>query len=82
MPCLIRQLHRIAKADKLIRSRATGCPEAFACKLGLSRSGMFKFVKALKHELDLPIEYDCFAQTYFYSKAGKFVFGFVFDGER
>ena len=75
----LRQLYRIAKADRLIRTRATGCPETFAEKLELSRSGLFKFVKKLKEDLEFPIEYDPVAQTYYYSKSGKFVFGFKFN---
>ena len=39
----------IDKADKLIRLEATGTPDEFAVRLGISRASLFRLLEELKN---------------------------------
>ena len=62
---IIKYLDRIKKMDDLIRRKATGTPEEFAEKMGLSRIALLKYIKLLK-EMNAPIEYDYNRRSYHY----------------
>ncbi|MEQ8339183.1 MAG: HTH domain-containing protein [Cyclobacteriaceae bacterium] len=51
--------------DDLIRRRATGSSDEFANKLGISRSSLMEYIKLLK-ELNAPISFDHYNNTYYY----------------
>jgi predicted DNA-binding transcriptional regulator YafY len=54
---ILKYLDRIKQMDELIRRKATGSPDEFAEKVGLSRSALMKYIKLLK-EMNVPLEYD------------------------
>jgi predicted DNA-binding transcriptional regulator YafY len=62
---ILKYLDRIKQMDELIRRKATGSPDEFAEKVGLSRSALMKYIKLLK-ELNAPLEYDHNRQSYYY----------------
>ena len=62
---LRRYIERIEYIDWLISKRATGPPEEFAKKLGLSRSSLMNYLKLLR-DMNAPIAYDLESQTYHY----------------
>ena len=61
--------------DDLIRRRATGTPEEFAQKMGLSRSALMEYIKSLK-ALNAPIRYDNLRRSYCYLFPCKLKVGF------
>ena len=62
---IIKYLNRVKKMDGLIRRKATGTPEEFAEKMGLSRIALLKYIKLLK-EMNAPVEYDYNRRSYYY----------------
>jgi hypothetical protein len=62
---LLKYIKRLKRMDDLIRRKATGTPEEFAHKLGISRSQLLYHLKELR-ELDAPIEYSSIHQSYCY----------------
>ncbi|BDD09645.1 hypothetical protein FUAX_20770 [Fulvitalea axinellae] len=75
---IVKYIERLEYMDSLIRRAATGTPESFAQKVGLSRSALMEYLKALK-ALGAPIEYDNYIKTYRYVKAGKMKLEFEFS---
>lgn len=73
---IINQIRRIERLDYLIRSRATGTPAELACKLGMSQSQTYSFLKLVREELDAPIYYSRSEKCYYYGENVKFIFGF------
>jgi predicted DNA-binding transcriptional regulator YafY len=51
--------------DELIRKNATGSPDEFARKLGVSRSTLDKYLRVLK-EMNAPIKYNEVLGNYYY----------------
>lgn len=72
---VLKYFERIKRMDDCIRRQATGSPEEFATKLGISRSSLMEYLKILR-ELNAPIEYDHFRGSYFYSFPCKLNIGF------
>jgi ACT domain-containing protein len=72
---VIKYLDRIKHMDELIRRKATGSPDKFAKKVGLSRSGLMKYIKLLK-EMNAPLEYDQNRQSYYYIFPCKLKIGY------
>ena len=60
----------------LIKNKATGTPDQFARKVGLSRRSLFLWIEQLKDDFNFPIAYDPDRKSYFYTSEGEFVFGF------
>lgn len=67
---------RIKRMDELIRKKRTGCPDTFASKLGISKSTLMEYIKIMK-ELNCPISYDRYLESYYYEKNGKVVIEFM-----
>jgi predicted DNA-binding transcriptional regulator YafY len=58
-----------------IKREATGSPESFATKMGLSRSTLLRYLNELK-DLGAPLKYDYLRQTYFYDQQVVLEIGF------
>ncbi len=67
----------LEQIDSLVRRRATGSPDQLAHRLGIGRATWFEWLEQLRHDLGLPIEYDTASQTYYYTRPGRVVCGFV-----
>lgn len=67
----------LERIDTLIRLRSTGTPDQMAEKLGISRATWFRWLEQLTDDLGLPIDYDEYRKTYYYTKRGWFVVKFV-----
>lgn len=61
------QVYRLEQMHRMIRLRATGCPEDFAKRLGLSVSRLSRIIAYLKAE-GAPIVYCRHRKTYYYEK--------------
>lgn len=64
---LFKYLDRIKRIDALVRKKATGTPDEFAKKLGISKSMLILNLNELK-KLDAPIEYSTIYRSYIYKK--------------
>lgn len=73
---LYKYLNRIERLDALIRRKSTGPPKELARKLDISERWLYKLLGELREELDCPIEYDQYKQSYVYRVKGKMVIGF------
>ncbi len=62
---IIKYIERLKFMDELIRKNATGTPDEFAKKLGVSRSTLDKYLKVLK-EMNAPIKYNEVCGNYYY----------------
>ena len=67
----------LERIDTLIRLRSTGTPDQMAEKLGISRATLFRWLEQLTDDLGLPIDYDEYRKTYYYTKRGWFVVKFI-----
>ncbi|MCG8319997.1 MAG: helix-turn-helix domain-containing protein [Cytophagales bacterium] len=72
---IIKYLDRIKKMDDLIQRKATGTPEEFAEKMGLSRIALLKYIKLLK-DMNAPIEYSYSRRSYYYFFPCRLKLGF------
>lgn len=70
-------LDHLERIDSLIRLKATRPPEKMAHKLGISRATWFRWLEQLTNDLGLPIGYDDYRKTYYYTKRGVFVVKFI-----
>lgn len=73
---VISFIHRMERIDQLVRTQATGTPGQFAGKLGISKRCLHLWLSQLKDDFGFPIAYDADRQTYYYTKQGRFAFGF------
>lgn len=73
---LFQYVNRIEQLDALIRRKSTGPPKELARKLGISERWLYTFLGELKDELDCPIAYDPYRQSYIYEERGKVIIGF------
>jgi hypothetical protein len=75
------QLHHtkahLEQIDDLVRRRATGPPDQLAHRLGIGRATWFEWLGQLRADLGLPIAYDAAGQTYYYTRPGRVVCGFL-----
>jgi len=69
-------VHRIEQMHYLIKNKATGTPQQFAGKVGLSRRSLFLWIEQLRDDFNFPIAYDPDRKSYFYTNEGEFLFGF------
>jgi predicted DNA-binding transcriptional regulator YafY len=64
---LLKYVERLKRMDDLIRRKATGTPDQFAEKLGISKSMLMINLNELK-ELGAPIKFNNIEQAYCYEK--------------
>ncbi|MCW5911483.1 MAG: hypothetical protein KIT62_10430 [Cyclobacteriaceae bacterium] len=69
---------RLERMHDLICRRATGTPDTFSEKLGISKSMLMVNLAQLK-ERGGPIRYDLLSQTYYYTRPCRLVFGYEID---
>ncbi|WP_148639249.1 DNA-binding protein [Aquimarina longa] len=81
MDIIVKQLKSITRMDQLIRLRATGSPEEFASRLGISKTKLYRFINIMK-TFDAPIVYSASLQSFIYTRAVGFSFGFYEKPER
>jgi len=62
---LLKYLERLKRMDDLIHRKATGNPEEFAEKIGISRSQLLEHIKELR-ELGAEIEYCTINRSYYF----------------
>jgi hypothetical protein len=67
----------LEQIDALIRRRDTGTPNQLAQKLGIGRATWFEWLEQLRADLGQPIAYDTAARTYYYTRPGQAVCGFM-----
>lgn len=70
---LFRYLDRIKRIDALVRNKATGTPDEFAKKLGISKSMLMENLAELKKS-GLPLEYSTLHRSYIYCTDYKLSF--------
>jgi len=73
--CLIKYVNRLERIDALIFKKATGTPEEFAEKLGMSRSTLFQTLQEMRY-MGADIRYSCSSQSYYYGNNGRFRISF------
>ncbi len=73
---LRKYIDRALQADQLIRMKATGTPKEFAIKLGISERSLYDFLEELRNDSACPIAYCPLHRSYYYTREGKFTFGF------
>jgi hypothetical protein len=76
MPFHTAKVH-LAQIDDLVRRRDTGTPNQLAQKLGIGQATWFEWLEQLRADLGLPIAYDTAARTYYYTRPGRVVCGFL-----
>ncbi len=76
MNIMIKHVAMIRRIDNMIRLRATGGPEEFADKLGISKTKLYRLINVMK-DMEAPVTYDFGIQSFVYEKAVGFQFGFV-----
>jgi len=64
---LFEQIDRVILFNKLVKAQRTGTPVELATRLGLKRSGFFKFLEELK-EREVPIAYSKSICSYYYTR--------------
>ncbi|UTW60625.1 hypothetical protein KFE98_11230 [bacterium SCSIO 12741] len=72
---LRKTLIRLHRIDDLIARRATGNPEEFAQKLGVSKRRLFELLNEIKG-YGVEIEYNPMRESYIYSEGGP-----LFEGD-
>ena len=70
-----KYLRRLERMHALIRRKATGTPDAFADKMGISRSSLMRALCEMKN-MGAPIDYDSIRKSYYYSDEVEFHPGF------
>jgi len=71
----LEQLQIIARMDKLIRREATGCPQKFAARLGISMRSLYNYLGLIR-DIGAPVDYSKSGRSYRYLRDGKLVIGF------
>jgi biotin operon repressor len=69
---LLKYLERAKRMDDLIRRRATGSPDEFAQRLGISRSVLMEHIRDLK-EMGAPIRFCDITRSYYYPSNYTFI---------
>ncbi len=75
MNIIIDQIKLIERIDQFIRLQATGSPEEFAFRLGISKTKLYRIINTMK-ELNAPIKYDITIQSFVYKEIVSFKCGF------
>jgi predicted DNA-binding transcriptional regulator YafY len=71
-------IQRFKRIDEIIQNKSSGTPLQLAERLEISESTLYEFIAVMK-ELGAPIQYDKFAQRYYYEESGHFNISFVKD---
>ena len=79
MSSLHKHLERIKRMHRMIKFKRTGTPQAFAEKIGVSVSLLYRLMGDLR-EMGAPIEYDQTRASYYYSTPVELQLGFVRAG--
>lgn len=69
---LFKYIARLQRMDSLIAMKATGPPEAFACKMNLSRSTLFETLQEMKG-MGVDIRYSNIRESYYYGDTRRIV---------
>lgn len=72
---MFEQIKRIEPLDNLIRLRATGSLAICARTLGISVRQLFRMLEEMKDH-GVPINYDKYRSSYYYTHIVKWKFGF------
>jgi predicted DNA-binding transcriptional regulator YafY len=75
---MIKYINRIERINNLIASKATGCPNTLAKKMGISKRMVYKYL-AVMELMGAQINYNSFRKTYYYEKGGRFNFKFQYN---
>jgi len=75
MNIIIKQIEVIEQIDQLVRLQATGSPESFATRLGISKTKLYRVIGIMK-TLNAPIEYNYNLESFVYEESVAFSFGF------
>jgi len=73
-----KYIERLKRMDQLIRLKATGDAEAFADKLGISRSVLMENLREMR-DMGAGIEYCRYSRRYYYTNNCKLVMGFIYN---
>lgn len=68
----------LEQIDQRIRLKATGKPEEFAERIGVSKRTIFRLIESLKN-IGCPVCYDRYKETYKYKRKGRLVIKFEED---
>lgn len=63
-------IEKIRVIDHYIQRKQTDKPEAFARKINVSKSMLFRYINYMKTELQAPIRYNRVKQSYEYDEEG------------
>lgn len=69
-------IERFKRIDEIIQNKSSGTPAQLATRLDISESTLYEFIAVMK-ELGAPIQYDKFAQRYYYEEEGRFTILFI-----
>ncbi len=72
---ILKYIDRLKHMDSLLRRNATGTPERFAKRLGISKSTLYDNLKEVK-ELGAKIGYCKYLETYYYEDNCELFFSF------
>jgi len=70
-------IQKIQQFIHLIGAGRTGSPQIIAVRLNISERMVYKYVCILKNELNVPIGYNKFNKTYFFSEKGQLVWSWI-----
>jgi len=73
---LKNQLDILSRIDFFISHRATGTPQQFASKMGMSKRMLYHYLKFLKEDFKAPINYSRSQSTYHYQTPVKLDLGY------
>lgn len=76
---ILKYIYRLQRIHNLIRMKATGPPDKFAEKLGVSRSTLMDNLNNLK-EINAPIKYCKTLRSYYYE--GEFNFTIEYSDKK
>lgn len=66
---------RLSEINLYIKAKATGNPDEFAQKLGVSKSTLTRYISFMRKR-KAPIRYDYIMCSYYYEEEGNFEIGF------
>jgi predicted DNA-binding transcriptional regulator YafY len=73
-------IHILQRMDRMIRTRSTGSPEDFACRLSISERSLYNYL-AVMRELGAPLHYSRTYESYLYREEGRFLVEFKKQAE-
>ncbi len=73
-------IERLERMHEMICRKATGAPDVFAEKLGISKSMLMINLGQLKQRGG-PIQYDMLNQTYYYTRPCRLIFRYELEKE-